>query len=83
MHNVIYYLSILKFYSKLVNNNLHHYFDSFKPQFANGVLHYNLRHPNMQLPIIKHEFPEQFLRYNLITTLIEMSAETMELAKNY
>ena len=79
----IFYLSILKFYSKLINNNLPHYFDSFKPQFANGVLHYNLRKPSMQLPIIKHEFPRQSLRYKLITTLNEMSAETMELAKNY
>ena len=37
----------------------------------------------MQLPIIKHEFPRQSLRFKLITTLNEMSAETMELAKNY
>ena len=79
----IYYLSILKFYSKLINNNLPHYFDSFKPQFANGVLHYNLRKPSMQIPIIEHEFPRQSLRYKLITTLNEMSAENMELAKNY
>ena len=79
----IYYLSILKFYFKLINNNLPPYFDSFKPQFANGVLHYNLRKPSMQLPIIKHEFLKQSLRYKLITTLNEMSAETMELAKSY
>ena len=31
----IYYLSTLNFYSKLINKNLPHYFDSFKPQFAN------------------------------------------------
>ena len=37
----------------------------------------------MQLPIIKHEFPKQSLRYKLITTLNEMSAETIELAKDY
>ena len=37
----------------------------------------------MQLPIIKHEFPRQSFRYKLITTLNEMSAETIELAKNY
>ena len=37
----------------------------------------------MQLPIIKHEFPKQSLRYKLITTLNEMSAETIELANNY
>ena len=59
------------------------YFNIFKRQFANGVLHYNLRNPSMQLPIIKHEFPKQSLRYKLITTLNEMSAETMELARNY
>ena len=59
-----------------------HYFDSFKPQFANRVSNYNLRNLSMQLPIIKHEFPKQFLRYELITTLNEMSAETIELANN-
>ena len=84
--NDIYYLSILKFYSKLISNNLPHYFDSFKPQFAHGVSHYKLRNPSMQIPIIKHEFPKQSLRYKLITTLNEnneMSAETIELANNY
>ena len=60
-----------------------YYFDNFKPQCANGVSHYNLRNPSMQLPIIKHEFPKQSLRYKLITTLNEMSAETIELANNY
>ena len=80
--NDIYYLSILKFYSKLINNNLPHYFNSFKPQTANRVPHYNLRNPSMQLPIIKHECPKQSLRYKLITTLHEMSAETIELVKN-
>ena len=37
----------------------------------------------MQLPIVKHEFPKQSLRYKLITTLNEMSAETIELENNY
>ena len=70
--NDIYYLSILKSYSKLINDNLPHYFDSFKPQIANGVSHYNLRNPSMQLLIIKHELPKQSLRYKLITTFNEM-----------
>ena len=35
----------------------------------------------MQLPIIMHEFPKQSLRYKLITTVNETSAETIELAK--
>ena len=79
------YLSILNIYSKLINNNLQHYFHSFKPQFANGVSHYNLRNPSMHLPIIKHKFPKQSLRYKLITIstyLNEMSAETMGLPMN-
>ena len=70
-------------YYKLINNNLPHYIDSFKPQLANGVLHDKLRNPSMQLPIFKHEFSKQSLRYKLITTLDEMSAETDELANNY
>ena len=37
----------------------------------------------MQLPIIKYEFPKQSLRYKLITKFNEMSAETIEMAKNY
>ena len=63
--NDVYYLSIFKFYSKLINENLPHYFDSFKPQLTNGVSHYNMRNPSMQLPIIKHEFYKQSLRYKL------------------
>ena len=31
----IYYLAILKFYSKLINNNLPHYFDDFNASFFN------------------------------------------------
>ena len=71
------------FIEVLINNNLSHYFDSFRPQFANEVSHYNLRNPSRQLPIIKNEFPKKSLRYKLITTSNEMSAETIELAKNY
>ena len=39
----IYYLSILKFYSKLMNNNLPHYFDDFMPHFSIGVTNCNIR----------------------------------------
>ena len=54
---------------KLVNNNLPHYFNSFTPQFSLGHMHYNLRNPVRQLPMIKNEFPKQSLRYKLIATL--------------
>ena len=77
----IYYLAVLKFYSKLVNNNLPHYFSSFTPQFSAGQQNYNLRNPTMQLPRIKHEFPKQSLRYKLITTLNITPNETIEVAK--
>ena len=68
---------MLKFYSKLVNNNLSHYFSSFTPQFSAGQELCNLRNPTMQLPRIKHEFPRQSLRYKLITTPNEL----IEIAK--
>ena len=72
---------MLKLYSKLVNNNLPHYFSSFTPQFSAGQQNYNLRNPTMQLPRIKHEFPKQSLRYKLITTLNITPNETIEVAK--
>ena len=77
----IYYLALLKFYSKLVNNNLPHYFSSFTSQFFAGQQNYNLRNPTMQLPRIKHEFPKQSPRYKLITTLNITPNETIEVAK--
>ena len=65
----IYYLTVLKFYSKLVNNNLPHYLSSFTPQLSAEQQNYNLRNPTMQFPRIKHKFQKQSLRYKLITTL--------------
>ena len=73
---------MLKFYSKLVNNNLPHYFSSFTPQFSEGQQHYNLRNLTMQLPSIKHEFPKQSLRYKLITILNTTPNEMIEVAKS-
>ena len=57
----IYYLTVLKFYSKLVNNNLPHYLSSFTPQLSAEQQNYNLRNPTMQFPRIKHKFPKQLL----------------------
>ena len=53
----LYRLSILKFYFKLVNNNLPHYFNCFTSQFSLGHMHDNLRKPVRQLPMIKNKFP--------------------------
>ena len=74
-------MAILKFYSKLVNDNLSNYFESFTPQFSAGHQHYNLRNPSRLLPKIKHEFPRQSLRYKLISTLNETSNELLEMAR--
>ena len=46
------------FYFTLVNNNLPHYFKRFRPQFSLGHMHYNLRNPVRQPPMIKNEFPK-------------------------
>ena len=79
----IYHLSILKFYSKLINNGLPHYFDDFTPMFSVGNSQYNLRNPCRQIPKIKHEFPKQSLRYKLIITLNDTTSEVIRLATEY
>ena len=78
----LYRLSILKFYFKLVNKNLPHYFNSIAPQFSLGHMHYNLRNPAGQLPMIKNEFPKQSLRYKLIALLNEISDSVLAEVQN-
>ena len=79
----MYYLAILKFYSKLINNIVLHYFDDFMPHFSIGATNLNLKNPNMQLQRIKHKFPKISLRYQLINKLNVTSLEILELAKMY
>ena len=74
-------MTILKFYSKLINDNMPNYFENFTPQFSAGHQHYNFRNPSKLLPKIKHEFPKQSLRYKLISTINETSNELLEMAK--
>ena len=74
-------MTILKFYSKLVNDNLPNYFESFTPQLSSGHQHYDFRNPSRLLPKIKHEFPRQSLGYKLISTLNETSNKLLEMAK--
>ena len=74
-------MAILKFYSKLINNNLPNYFESFTPQFSAGHQHYNFRNPSRLLPKIKYEFPKQSLRYKLFSTINETSNKPLEMAK--
>ena len=72
----------LKFYCKLVNNNLPQYFNAFTPKFSVGHINYNLRNPTRQLPTIRHEFPRQSLRYKLIATLNEIPDSVLAIAHN-
>ena len=72
-------MAILKFYSKLVNDNLPNYFESFTPQFSAGHQHYNFR--NTSRLKIKHEFPRQSLRDKLISILNETSNKLLEMSK--
>ena len=58
------YLAMLKFYSKLINDNLHNYFDDFMPDFSIGVtigVTINIRNPDLQLPKLRYKLPHQIL----------------------
>ena len=77
----IYQLAILKFYFKLINNELPQYFDTFTPTFSMGLNHYNIRNPCRQLPKIYHEFPKQSLRYKLNVVLNETDSNLISKAE--
>ena len=77
----IYQLAILKFYFKLINNELPQYFNTFTPTFSMGVNHYNIRNPCRQLPKIYHEFPKQSLRYKLNVVLNETDSNLISKAE--
>ena len=74
-------MAILKFYPKLINDNLPNYFESSTPQFSAWHQHYDFRNPSRLLSKIKYEFPKQPLRYKLISTINETSNELLEMAK--
>ena len=76
----IYRFEIYKFYYKLIDNHLSHYFQDFTPTFSDGVNHYLLRNHIRQIPIIKHKFPRHSLRYKLIETLKSTSETIIEMA---
>ena len=80
--NEIYKLAIYKFYFKLINNELPHYFQDFTPTFSDGANHYLLRNPSRQIPKIFHEFPKHSLRYKLIFTLNNTSTTIIKKASS-
>ena len=82
--NEIYKLAIYKFYFKLINNELPHYFQDFTPTFSDGVNHYSLYglYRSRQLPKIVREFPKHSPRYKLIFTLNNTSTTIIEKASS-
>ena len=65
----IFTCSLWKFYYKLSKNQLPTYFDVMIPMLPNICNIYNIRHPTFHLPLVKHDFAEQRLDYQLIKLL--------------
>ena len=65
----MYKLAIWKFYFKLMNNELPHYFTNMKPELPRVAEYYSLRRPTFHLPRISHEFAEHMLEYQTIKAL--------------
>ena len=80
--NEMYKLAIYKFYFKLINNELPHYFQDFTPTFSDGENHYLLRNPSRQIPKIVHAFSRHSLQYKLIFTLNNTSITIIEKASS-
>ena len=65
----MYKLAIWKFYFKLMNNELPHYFTNMKPELPRVAEYYSLRRTTFHLPRISHEFAEDMLEYQMIKVL--------------
>ena len=63
--------ALWKFYFKLMNNKLPPYFENMKPVLPRICDNYDIRRPSFHLPLIKHDFAEQLLSYQLTTMLNE------------
>ena len=62
-------LAILKFYSKLMSNQLPTYVTVMKPTLPQVCTRYEIRKPVYHLPNVRHTFAEQSLRYCLVKHL--------------
>ena len=63
--------ALWKFYFKLMNNKLPPYFENMKPVLPRICDNYDIRRPSFHLPLIKHDFAEQLISYQLTTMLNE------------
>ena len=57
--------ALLKFYFKFMNNKLPLYFENIKPLLPRICNNYSIRRPSFHLPLIKHDFAEQLINYQL------------------
>ena len=62
-------LALSKFYFKLMNNKLPPYFENMKPVLPRVCDNYDIRRHSFHLPLIKHDFAEQLISYQLTTML--------------
>ena len=63
--------ALWKFYFNLMNNKLPPYFENMKPVLPRICDNYDIRRPSFHLPLIKHDFGEQLISYQLTTMLNE------------
>ena len=62
-------IAVWKFYYKLMNNQLPEYFVDWKPELPRVCTRYEIRSPVFHMPLIRHKFAENLLRYCLIMQL--------------
>ena len=52
-----------------MNNLLPSYFNSMKPKLPELCIVYLIRNPTFHLPVIRHEFTKQLIKYKLLELL--------------
>lgn len=72
----MYKIMLWKFYYKLMNNVLPVYFNYMKPDQPVICNYYGIRKPRYHLPLIKHEFAIQLVKYGLVKLLNVDNEET-------
>ena len=62
-------IAVWKFHYKLMNNQLPEYFVDWKPELPRVCTRYEIRSPVFHMPLIRHKFAENLLRYCFIMQL--------------
>ena len=67
----VFRFTLWNFFFKLMNNKLPLYFENMKPVLPRICNNYDIRRPSFYLPLIKPDFAEPFISYQLTTMLNE------------